>query len=87
MTMKRAIFGAFASLLLLSSVGTAGPILDRIKSTGVIKVSTAGTWPPQSFINDKNELDDILGIGRHGAGVDDGESVDSDSVDTGATVS
>lgn len=57
MTMKRAIFGAFASLLLLSSVGTAGPVLDRIKSTGVIKVSTAGTWPPQSFINDKNELD------------------------------
>jgi polar amino acid transport system substrate-binding protein len=57
MTMKRAIFGAFASLLLLSSAGTAGPVLDRIKSTGVIKVSTAGTWPPQSFINDKNELD------------------------------
>ncbi len=36
---------------------------------------------------DKNELDDILGIGRHGAGVDDGERVDSDSVDTGIAVS
>ena len=41
MTMKRAIFGAFASLLLLSSAGTAGPVLDRIKSTGVIKVSSS----------------------------------------------
>ena len=36
---------------------------------------------------DKNELDDILGIGRRGAGVEHGESVDSDRVDTGPAVS
>lgn len=36
---------------------------------------------------DKDELDDILGIGRHGAGVENGESFDSDSVDTGTAVS
>lgn len=57
MNTKRTIFSALASFLLLSCVATAGPVLERVKSTGVIKVSTAGTWPPQSFINDKNELD------------------------------
>ena len=57
MTMKLNIFSALASFLLLSSVAAAGPVLDRVKSTGIVKVSTAGTWPPQSFINDKNELD------------------------------
>ena len=36
---------------------------------------------------DKNELDDILGIERRGAGVEHGESGDSDSVDTGTAVS
>lgn len=35
----------------------AGETLDRIKKTGILKMSSDPAYPPQSFLNDKNELD------------------------------
>ena len=35
----------------------AGEALDRIMSNGVVKVSTDPAWPPQSFLDDNNEMD------------------------------
>ncbi len=36
---------------------SAGDALDRINKEGVIKVSSDPNWPPQSFLNDSNEMD------------------------------
>ena len=43
----------------LLSVNTAyaGDVLDKIMSTNTIKIATDANWPPQSFINDQNEMD------------------------------
>ena len=35
----------------------AGAVLDRVKAAGTLKVATDANWAPQSFMNDKNELD------------------------------
>lgn len=35
----------------------AGDVLDNIRTTKTLRVATNANWPPQSFINDKNELD------------------------------
>ncbi len=35
----------------------AGPALDRIKSSGVLKVASDANWAPQSFLNENNEMD------------------------------
>jgi polar amino acid transport system substrate-binding protein len=35
----------------------AGEVLDNIRSTKTLKVATNANWPPQSFINDNNEMD------------------------------
>ena len=45
----------------LLSVNTAyaGGVLDKIMSTKTIKIATDANWPPQSFINDQNEMDGI----------------------------
>lgn len=48
-----------ATLIASLSLGVAqaGDVLDTIISKKVIKVATDANWPPQSFINDKNEMD------------------------------
>jgi len=48
-----------AALIASLSLGVAqaGDVLDSIMSKKVIKVATDANWPPQSFINDKNEMD------------------------------
>jgi polar amino acid transport system substrate-binding protein len=43
--------------LLSFSTAQAGDVLDSITAKKVIKVATDANWPPQSFINDKNEMD------------------------------
>ncbi|WHS29874.1 transporter substrate-binding domain-containing protein [Brucella sp. NM4] len=48
---------AGASLAFLPALAFAGEALDRITSSGVIKVATSANWAPQSFMNDKNEMD------------------------------
>jgi polar amino acid transport system substrate-binding protein len=35
----------------------AGAVLDEIMAAGVIKVSTDANYAPQSFLNDKGELE------------------------------
>jgi polar amino acid transport system substrate-binding protein len=48
-----------ATLIASLSIGVAqaGDVLDNIMSKKSIKVATDANWPPQSFINDKNEMD------------------------------
>ncbi len=47
------------SLIALLSIGMvqAGEVLDSIMAKKKIVVATDANWPPQSFINDKNEMD------------------------------
>ena len=83
---------------LVGTYGVIARLLDVVQRN-IIAPYASKNKPPQMILPepeknreqrrgyDKNELDDILGIGRRGAGVEHGESVDSDSVDTGATVS
>lgn len=46
-----------AALVIPFTTVSAGEALDRIKEAGVIKVSSDPNWPPQSFLNDTNEMD------------------------------
>lgn len=83
---------------LVGTYGVVARMLDVVQRNTVAPYASKNK-PPQLILPepeknreqrrgyDKNELDDILGIGRHGAGVNDGEGFDSHSVDTGATVS
>ena len=83
---------------LVGTYGVVARMLDVVQRNTVAPYASKNK-PPQMILPepeknreqrlgyDKNELDDILGIGRHGAGVDDGESFDSHRMDTGATVS
>jgi len=50
-------FGAAAALVISASVSFAGESLDRVMSSGVLKVATDAAWAPQSFLNDNNEMD------------------------------
>ena len=43
--------------LLSVNAAYAGGVLDKITSTKTIKIATDANWPPQSFINDQNEMD------------------------------
>ena len=47
------------TLIGLLSIGMAqaGAVLDSIMAKKTIMVATDANWPPQSFINDKNEMD------------------------------
>lgn len=47
---------ALIGLLFLGSA-QAGAVLDSIMAKKTIMVATDANWPPQSFINDKNEMD------------------------------
>ncbi len=50
------VIGMAVLLASFSSV-QAGSVLDGIMSKKSIKVATDANWPPQSFINDNNEMD------------------------------
>ncbi len=53
--MKLASIGAVVAIL-LASTAFAGETLDRVTSTKVLKVATNAGWPPQSFLDDSNQL-------------------------------
>jgi len=59
MTHGKILTGIITGLALSFSVATvqAGPVLDKVMKAGTITVATDANWAPQSFINDKNELD------------------------------
>ena len=54
---KLATVAASCVLSFLALSAVAGPVLDRIKENATIVVATDANWPPQSFLNDNNELD------------------------------
>ena len=55
---KMIVAGLAATMLLVTPVvSQAGEALDRVMSTKVLKVATDANWAPQSFLNDKNEMD------------------------------
>ena len=49
-------FAAAATLGAALPSAWAGPTLDRIHQTKVMKVATAANWPPQSFLGEDNQL-------------------------------
>lgn len=53
--MKLALIGAVAAIL-MGSVAFAGETLDRVDSSKVLKVATNAGWPPQSYLDDSNQL-------------------------------
>lgn len=55
-TVKKLIGIALTGILSVG-VAQAGAVLDGIMAKKTIKVATDANWPPQSFINDKNEMD------------------------------
>ena len=47
-----------ALIIAVGASGTwAGEALDRVLKNKVLKSATSANWPPQSFLNDKNEMD------------------------------
>ena len=46
-----------AALMLTVAQAHAGETLDRVMSNGILVVGTNANWPPQSFLNDDNEMD------------------------------
>lgn len=57
MKIVKSLLGALLITLLTLGTAQAGSVLDSIMSKKLIKVATDANWPPQSFINDKNEMD------------------------------
>lgn len=53
---KKIICGALFALF-TTGIATAGEVLDGLMEKKSIMVATDANWPPQSFINDKNEMD------------------------------
>jgi len=57
MTLRTKVITSFVSLALLLPVAAqAGGTLDRVMSTKVLTMSSDPAYPPQSFLNDKNEM-------------------------------
>jgi polar amino acid transport system substrate-binding protein len=56
---KRLFVGLLAVSFVIICAGSAfaGAVLDEIMAAGVIKVSTDANYAPQSFLNDKGELE------------------------------
>lgn len=52
----KALLLAAVSALALTVAAQAGDTLDRVTSTGALKVATNASWPPQSFLDENNEL-------------------------------
>jgi len=57
MNLLKPVLGAVLVGLLSVTSANAGDVLDKIMSSKTLKVATDANWPPQSFINDKNEMD------------------------------
>jgi len=57
MKLTKSLLSAALIGLLSISVVQAGDVLDSIMAKKKIMVATDANWPPQSFINDKNEMD------------------------------
>jgi polar amino acid transport system substrate-binding protein len=57
MKLLKPLLGAVLVGLLSVTSANAGDVLDKIMSSKTIKVATDANWPPQSFINDENEMD------------------------------
>ena len=59
MQLNRRIFTFTAGVVLVlsSSVSFAGEAMDRVMSSGALKVATDANWAPQSFLNSDNEMD------------------------------
>ena len=57
MKFVKSLLSATLIASLSMGVAQAGDVLDGIMSKKSIKVATDANWPPQSFINDKNEMD------------------------------
>ena len=45
------------AMVLVPALANAGAVLDRIMSTKTMTLSSDAEYPPQSFLNDKNEMD------------------------------
>jgi len=45
------------TLAISASAPFAGEALDRVMEDNVLKVATSASWAPQSFLNEKNEMD------------------------------
>ena len=63
-------FAAALAVSLATVPAQAGEVLDRVLAAKNLKVATDASWAPQSFMNDKNEMDgfdvDIAKeIGKH----------------------
>ena len=63
-------FAAALAVSLATVPARAGEVLDRVLAAKNLKVATDASWAPQSFMNDKNEMDgfdvDIAKeIGKH----------------------
>ncbi|KAB7615833.1 transporter substrate-binding domain-containing protein [Amylibacter sp. SFDW26] len=50
-------FATGVALALSASVSFAGEAMDRVMSSGTLKVATDANWAPQSFLNDENKMD------------------------------
>ena len=57
MKFTKSLLGVVLIGLVSIGVAQAGEVLDSIMAKKTIMVATDANWPPQSFINDKNEMD------------------------------
>ena len=57
MKLSKSLLGVTLIALLSIGMAQAGEVLDSIMEKKKIVVATDANWPPQSFINDKNEMD------------------------------
>ncbi len=54
---RLATVAASLAVVLVAIPANAGAVLDRVMAAKTLKVATDANWAPQSFMNDKNELD------------------------------
>ncbi len=57
MKFTKSLLSSLLIALLSIGMAQAGEVLDGIMAKKKIVVATDANWPPQSFINDKNEMD------------------------------
>ena len=57
MKFTKSLLSSLLIALLSIGIAQAGEVLDSIMAKKKIMVATDANWPPQSFINDKNEMD------------------------------
>ena len=67
MTLRRTLIAGatLAAFALSGAAAQAGAVLDRVMETGTLKMSSDPAYPPQSFLNDNNEMDGFdVDVGR-----------------------